>query len=172
MSLKDSLLKFRRDLGDDTRRRHAPAILESSVPSSPGLLRSSAEVRTARSVLRRTCLHAPDGVPVFAVTRLSLRKIKRQEAQRRMAARRQARRSPQTTAALQCRALLVGDGAPWRTTNWKQVARAMARPAPPWAFPRTAPAGGSVAIQLLMSPCLKSSHHRARPTAPVRLRIL
>jgi hypothetical protein len=53
--------------------------------------------------------------------------VKQQEARRRMAAARQARRSPQAAAALQHRASLVGDGAKWRITNFKQVARAMSK---------------------------------------------
>jgi hypothetical protein len=44
-----------------------------------------------------------------------------------MAAARKARRSPQAAAALQQRASLVGNGAKWRITNFKQVARAMAQ---------------------------------------------
>jgi hypothetical protein len=53
--------------------------------------------------------------------------VKRQEANSRMAAARRARRSPAAAAAQQRRASLVGDGAKWRITNFKQVARAMAK---------------------------------------------
>ena len=53
--------------------------------------------------------------------------VKRQEAQSRMAAARKARRSPRAAAALQERASLVGNGARWRITNFKQVARAMSQ---------------------------------------------
>ena len=53
--------------------------------------------------------------------------VKRQEAQSRMVAARKARRSPAAAAAQQHRASLVGDGAKWRITNFKQVARAMAK---------------------------------------------
>ncbi len=53
--------------------------------------------------------------------------MKRREAQSRMAAIRKARRSPRAAAALQRRASLVGDGAKWRITNFKEVARAMAK---------------------------------------------
>lgn len=53
--------------------------------------------------------------------------VKRQEAQSRMAAVRKARRSPQTAAAAQQRASLVGGGAKWQITNFKKVARAMSR---------------------------------------------
>ena len=53
--------------------------------------------------------------------------MKRQEAQSRMANLRQARRSPKAAAALQRRVSLVGDGAKWRITNFKQVARAMSK---------------------------------------------
>jgi hypothetical protein len=49
-----------------------------------------------------------------------------QEVQSRMAAVRKARRSPKAAAALQHRASLVG-GAKWRITNFKQVARAIAK---------------------------------------------
>ena len=55
--------------------------------------------------------------------RLTFEQVKRQEAQSRMAAARKARRSPQAAAAQQRRASLVGDGAKWRITNFKQVAR-------------------------------------------------
>jgi hypothetical protein len=61
------------------------------------------------------------------VKRLSFRKMKQQEAQSRMAAVRKARRSPQAAAALQRRASLVGTGAQWRITNFKQVLRALSR---------------------------------------------
>ena len=53
--------------------------------------------------------------------------VKRQEALSRMSALRKARRSPKAAAALQKRASLVGDGAQWRITNFKQVARAMSK---------------------------------------------
>ena len=53
--------------------------------------------------------------------------VKRQEAQSRMMALRKARRSPKAAAALQKRASLVGNGAKWRITNFKQVARAMSK---------------------------------------------
>ena len=58
---------------------------------------------------------------------MSFNQMKRQEAQSRMAAIRKARRSPAAAAAQQKRASLVGDGAKWRITNLKQVARAMAK---------------------------------------------
>ena len=54
-------------------------------------------------------------------------KVKRLEAQSRMTALRKARRSPKAAAALQQRASLVGKGAKWRITNFKQVARAMSK---------------------------------------------
>jgi len=60
------------------------------------------------------------------VRRLSFREMKRQQAQRRMAAAREARRSPQAAATLQYRASLVGGGTKWRITNLIQVARALA----------------------------------------------
>ncbi|MGA2870039.1 MAG: hypothetical protein ABSF34_12885 [Verrucomicrobiota bacterium] len=53
--------------------------------------------------------------------------MKRLEAQSRMTALRKARRSPKAAAALQQRASLVGKGAKWRITNFKQVARAMSK---------------------------------------------
>jgi len=58
---------------------------------------------------------------------MTFRQIKKQEAENRMAAIRRARRSPAAAAAEQRRASLVGDGAKWRITNFKQVARAMAK---------------------------------------------
>jgi hypothetical protein len=53
--------------------------------------------------------------------------VKRQEARSRMAAARRASRSPAAAAAEQKRASLVGNGAKWRITNFKQVARAMSK---------------------------------------------
>jgi hypothetical protein len=58
---------------------------------------------------------------------MSFNQTKRQKAQSRMAAIRKARRSPAAAAAQQRRASLVGDGAKWRITNFKQVARAIAK---------------------------------------------
>jgi len=58
--------------------------------------------------------------------RLTFEQVKRQEAQSRMVAARKARRSPQAVASQQRRASLVGDGAKWRITNFKQVAGAIA----------------------------------------------
>jgi hypothetical protein len=60
------------------------------------------------------------------VKTVDFNEVKRQEAQSRMAAARKARRSPQAAAAQQRRASLVGDGAKWRITNFKQVAPAIA----------------------------------------------
>jgi hypothetical protein len=48
--------------------------------------------------------------------------VKKQEARSRMAAVRKARRSPQAAAEQQQRASLVGNGAKWHITNFKQVA--------------------------------------------------
>jgi hypothetical protein len=61
------------------------------------------------------------------VKTVDFKEVKRQEAQSRMAALRKARRSPKTAAALQRRASLVGNGAKWRITNFKQVAHAMSK---------------------------------------------
>jgi len=61
------------------------------------------------------------------VNTVNFNAVKRQEARNRMAAVRQARRSPQAAAVLQQRASLVGDGAKWHITNLKQVARAMSQ---------------------------------------------
>jgi hypothetical protein len=58
---------------------------------------------------------------------MSLTKMKRQEAQNRMAAVRQARHSPRAAARLQRRASLVGKATQWRITNLNEVARAIAR---------------------------------------------
>ena len=63
----------------------------------------------------------------FSVKTVSFNEVKQQEAASRMAAVRKARRSPQAAATLQKRASLVGDGAKWRITNFKQVARAMSK---------------------------------------------
>jgi len=61
------------------------------------------------------------------VKTMSFNEVKKQEAESRMAAIRKARRSPAAAAAQQRRASLVGDGAKWRITNFKQVARAMSK---------------------------------------------
>jgi hypothetical protein len=61
------------------------------------------------------------------VKTVNFSEVKRQEEASRMAAVRKARRSPATAAKLQRRASLVGDGAKWRITNFKQVARAMSK---------------------------------------------
>ena len=61
------------------------------------------------------------------VKKISFNEVKKQEARSRMAAIRKARRSPQAAAKQQRRASLVGDGAKWRITNFKQVARAIAK---------------------------------------------
>jgi hypothetical protein len=58
---------------------------------------------------------------------VSFNEVKRQEAHSRMAAMRRARRSSTAAAAQQRRASLVGEGAKWRITNFKQVARAMSQ---------------------------------------------
>jgi len=58
--------------------------------------------------------------PVFS-------QIKRREAHSRMAAIREARRNPQAATKLQCRASLVGNGAKWRITNLKRIARVMSK---------------------------------------------
>ncbi len=61
------------------------------------------------------------------VNKVSFNEVKKQEARSRMAAIRRARRSPQAAAEQQRRASLVGNGAKWRITNFKQVARAMSK---------------------------------------------
>jgi len=61
------------------------------------------------------------------VSKVSFKHIKRQEAENRMAAIRRARRSPRAAEEEQKRASLVGNGAKWRITNFKKVARAMGK---------------------------------------------
>jgi hypothetical protein len=61
------------------------------------------------------------------VKKVSFNEVKKREARSRMAAIRRARRSPQAAAEQQRRASLVGNGAKWRITNFKQVARAMSK---------------------------------------------
>ena len=61
------------------------------------------------------------------VNAVNFNAVKRQEAHSRMAAIRQARRSPQAAAKVQRRVSLVGNGAKWRITNLNQVARAIAK---------------------------------------------
>jgi len=63
----------------------------------------------------------------WSVKTVDFNEVKRQEAQSRMASARKSRRSPKAAAALQRRASLVGNGAKWRITNFKQVARAMSQ---------------------------------------------
>ena len=58
---------------------------------------------------------------------MTIRQMKKLEAENRMAAIRRARRSPAAAAAEQRRASLVGNGAKWRITNLNEVARAMAK---------------------------------------------
>jgi hypothetical protein len=61
------------------------------------------------------------------VKTVDFNEVKRREAESRVAAVRKARRSPRAATALQERASLVGKGAKWRITNFKQVARAMSK---------------------------------------------
>jgi hypothetical protein len=61
------------------------------------------------------------------VKTVNFNEVKRQEVQSRMTALRKARHSPKAAAALQKRASLAGNGAKWRITNFKQVARAMSQ---------------------------------------------
>jgi len=61
------------------------------------------------------------------VKTISFNEVNKQEARSRMAAIRKARRSPQAAAEQQRSASLVGNGAKWRITNFKQVARAIAK---------------------------------------------
>jgi len=61
------------------------------------------------------------------VKTLDFKAMKQQEARSRMAAVRQARRSPQAAARVQRRASLMGGGAKWRITNLDEVAQAIAR---------------------------------------------
>jgi hypothetical protein len=63
----------------------------------------------------------------WSVKTVDFNLVKRQEAQSRMAIARKARSSPKAAGALQQRVSLVGNGAKWRITNFKQVARAMAK---------------------------------------------
>ncbi len=74
-----------------------------------------------------SCLRTSDKGSMLLVKRLSFSEVKCQEARRRMAALRRAGRSPQAAAAIQRRASLVGVETKWRITNWKQVARPIAR---------------------------------------------
>jgi hypothetical protein len=62
-----------------------------------------------------------------SVKTVNFDEVKRREARSRMAILRKAGRSRRAAAALQKRASLVGSGAKWRITNFKQVARAMSR---------------------------------------------
>jgi hypothetical protein len=77
--------------------------------------------------LRRNLLLPGDCGKYWFVKTVNFNAVKRQEARSRMAAARRASRSPVAAAAEQKRASLVGDGAKWRITNFKQVARAMSK---------------------------------------------
>jgi len=68
----------------------------------------------------------------WVVKTVDFNEVKRQEAQSRMAAIRKAPRSPASAAAQQRRASLVGDGAKWHITNFKQIACAIAKWKQPW----------------------------------------
>lgn len=57
---------------------------------------------------------------------MNFAQVKQEEERSRMKACRSARRGRKQAEDLQRRASLVGD-APWRITNFKQVARAMGR---------------------------------------------
>ena len=81
----------------------------------------------ALSVPCQPCFPLQIAVSVSSVKTVSFNEVKRQEAQSRLAAMRRARRSPAAAAAQQRRASLIGDGAKWRITNFKQVARAMSK---------------------------------------------
>ena len=72
-------------------------------------------------------LPASDWGKDWVMKTVAFNEIKRQEARSRMAALRKARRNLPAAAALQQRASLVGNGARWRITNFKQVARAMSK---------------------------------------------
>jgi hypothetical protein len=74
-----------------------------------------------------SCTALPVRIGLSAVKQMSFDSLKRQETQRRMAAVRVARRSPQAAARMQRRASLLGGAAKARITNLTQVARAIAR---------------------------------------------
>ncbi len=59
--------------------------------------------------------------------KVDFKQVKRQEARSRMADLRKARRSPEAAAEIQRRVSLVGDGAKWRITNFKEVVLALSR---------------------------------------------
>jgi hypothetical protein len=61
------------------------------------------------------------------VKTVDFKTVKRQEARSRMRLAREAARSPKAAAAVQKRVSLVGDGAKWKITNFKQFARATAQ---------------------------------------------
>jgi hypothetical protein len=86
-------------------------------PSEIGLVRSSCG----------TCFQVRIALSLFPVKAVNFNAVKRQEARSRIAAIRQARRSPQAAAKVQRRVSLVGNGAKWRITNLNQVARAIAK---------------------------------------------
>lgn len=62
-----------------------------------------------------------------AVKRVTYSLLKEQEARRRMAAVRRARKGARSAKAEQRRASLVGNASKWQITNLRQVVNAMAK---------------------------------------------
>jgi len=57
---------------------------------------------------------------------MDFKTVKRQEARSRVRLARAVARSPEAAVAIQKRVSLVGNGAKWKITNFKQFARATA----------------------------------------------
>jgi hypothetical protein len=61
---------------------------------------------------------------ITGVKRMVFKAVKRQETRSRMRLAREAAHGPKAAATIQKRVSLVGDGAKWQITNFKQFARA------------------------------------------------
>jgi hypothetical protein len=74
--------------------------------------------------MRQSLLLGLNWINCVLVKTISFSAMKRQEARSRMRLARAAARSSEAAAAIQKRVSLVGNGAKWEITNFKQFARA------------------------------------------------
>jgi hypothetical protein len=73
---------------------------------------------------RPVLLSGGDWDKYISVKTVDFKSVKRQEERSRMRLRREAARSPEAAAAIQKQVSLVGAGAKWEITNFKEFARA------------------------------------------------
>jgi hypothetical protein len=105
-------------------------VVSPRLPSISTLTNGTEQLRLgrhSRSSLSSLWLLCVKIVLFVSMKAVNFNAVKRQEARSRMADLRKARRSPQATAKIQRRVSLIGNGAKWRITNFKEVARAMAK---------------------------------------------